>query len=110
MLSKITIQQPTTYTDGTPIAAADLAKAAYVLLLDTVDPPVKSYPVPAANVAAAVGGVITVLFTDIGFTPVPGTKYFVTVFDTVNGVNSGDATEANFTQAETPNAPTFSVA
>jgi hypothetical protein len=111
MLTKFLVQAPTTYKDLSPIAAADLAKAAYLLFIDTIDPPVKSYAVPAADVAASVNGLITVNFTEIGFAPVPGTKYFATITDTVNGVSSDDAVELNFTNPlPVPNAPTFSVA
>lgn len=102
----------TEYTDGSVIPAALLATQAYTLMIDTVNPPVKQFPVPAANVAAAVGGIVTVLFSDVGFTPVAGQAYFADVIDDVSGVNSAASNEASFIPLpKTPAAPTnFGVA
>lgn len=71
-VSQVSFTLPTTNTDGSKIAGPVTA----VVLIDTVTPPVKSYAVPAANIAAAVAGVVTVTFAQLGFTPVAGTDYF----------------------------------
>ncbi len=70
----ISFQAPTLNNDQlTPITEA----LSYTLFVDSVDPPVKSYAVPAADIAAAVAGLITVKFTDIAFVPVIGMRYYV---------------------------------
>lgn len=81
---KITFTVPTQYDDGTPIAAAELATAKYAVFLDTVNPPVKQYPVPAALLQST-GSVSVDTLKDLGVTLVPGTTYFVAMDDAVNG-------------------------
>lgn len=53
---KIQFDTPLTGTDqngnAVQLSAADIAALTYIIFLDTVNPPVKSYAVPAANVAA----------------------------------------------------------
>jgi len=100
----------TTYTDGTAIPAGTLLS--YVALIDTVNPPLAQFPVPAADVAAESAGVITSSFADLGFNPVPGTTYFAAVTEASGAAVSTDSNIATFTYpAEVPNAPTgFTVA
>lgn len=100
--STITFSLPTTNTDGSPITEALSA----TVFIDTVSPPVKSFAVPAANIAAAVAGVVTVTFAQLGFTPVKGTDYFADM-----SVTDADGTSAlsnldSFKYAVVPAAPT----
>lgn len=103
----ISFTAPTTNTDGTPITLP----LSYVVSIDTVNPPVKAYPVPAANVAAAVAGVITVTSADLGFVPVAGMTYYIDV-DAAEGSNvSVDTPTITYVYSPTPNPPTgFTVA
>ena len=73
--SSFSFSVPTTFDDGvTPLPSG--VPVSYSILVDTVNPPSTAYPVPAANVSAAVGGVVTVEFAALGFKPVIGTTYF----------------------------------
>ena len=76
--TEIQFQAPTLNNDGSPITEA-LSYEAYI---DTVNPPVKAYAVPASAVSAAVAGLITASFAGMLFTPVNGTTYFVNVVAT----------------------------
>jgi hypothetical protein len=105
--SKFQLQLPTTNTDGSPITETLSA----TVFVDTVNPPVKSFAVPAANMAAAVAGLVTVTFAQLGFVPVKGTSYFAGA-----EVSDADGTSIMsnpidaFTYNIQPNAPTgFSV-
>lgn len=98
--TKVSFTLPTANTDGTPIAEA-LTEAVFI---DTVNPPVKSYAVPAS--VTPVAGVLTVTFVQLGFTPVPGTDYFAAA-----EVSDADGTSAmssvvSFKFEVVPNAPT----
>jgi len=104
MLTEISFKESTTYADGSPIPAG--TPLTYNLLIDTVNPPLKSYSVPAANVAAAVGGTITVKFTDIGFVPLYNVPYFVAATEATGTAVSADSTVVSFTQVIPPAAPT----
>lgn len=112
MSTKVTFNTPLTYSDGSTIPAAALAAASYVLEIDTVNPPAKSFPVPAANVAAGVANPdgskhVTVLFTEAGFTPVPNVTYFVTAQSIVSGQSSVPSSPiAQFSNVVAPNPPT----
>jgi hypothetical protein len=103
--TKIQFTPATTYTDGTPIPAGTVLS--YVALIDTVNPPIAAFPVPAADVAAETGGVITSLFTELGFKPVPGVTYFAAVTEASGAAVSADSAIVTFTYpVEVPNAPT----
>ena len=104
MASQIQFTESTTYTDGTAIPAG--TALSYNVLIDTVNPPVKAYPVPAANVAAAAAGVITVKFTDIEFVPVNNVEYFVAATEASGTAVSADSNVATFTQVVPPSPPT----
>lgn len=93
---------PTANTDGSLITEA----LTYKLLIDTVNPPVKSFVVPTANIAAAVAGVVTVKFTDIGFVPVKGQDYFASSVATDTDGSSALADVVSFAYSVVPNAPT----
>lgn len=115
---KIRFTTPTDYTDGTAIAAAALAAATYMIFLDTANPPVKSYKVPAANLSAAIkqvdGSFLVTVDTsnDLGIVLVPKTTYFVAADDSVDGVTFSDETSVlTYTYIPKPNSPgNFSLA
>jgi hypothetical protein len=98
----LTFTLPTQNTDGTPITKALSATA----FIDTVTPPVKSFPVPAANIAAAAAGVVTVTFVELGFTPVAATDYFVDVTVTDADGTSSPSASLQFGYSVVPKAPT----
>jgi len=101
--SELSFSAPTTNVDGSAITEA----LSYIAFIDTVNPPVKSYAVPAADVAAAVSGVITTKFTELGFTPVNGTTYYVDVEATDQNGASAPTTVLSFVyQGPLPGAPT----
>src|SRR5450759_794119 len=100
--TEISFTAPTKNTVGSPITKA----LSFTAFIDTVTPPVKSYSVPAANVGAAVAGVITVTFAQLGFVPVTNTDYFVDVTATdADGVSSPSAS-VQFGYSVVPSAPT----
>lgn len=101
MQTEIKFTEPTTNTDGSAITLP-LTFTAYI---DTVNPPVKSYAVPAAQIAAAVGGVITATFTQLGFTPTANSDYFVDVTATDATGTSVPSSVVQFAYAVVPNAP-----
>lgn len=110
-VTKFSFTEATTYDDGTPITPADIANLVYVIAVDTIDPPLNSFIVPAADIAAAVAGVVTVPFADIGFVPAPNVKYFARVTEASGLQVSVPSNEISFTNVKTPNPPTgFSVA
>lgn len=120
---KLTFTSPLKYVDGTAIDATVLASLTYQVFIDTVSPPVKSYPVAAAALSAAVvnaDGTKTVTVDCVkgdatGFTPVLGTKYYCAVEDTVdengNAVTSPSSAVVAYTYEAQPSAPSgFTVA
>lgn len=105
MLTEFQFTESLTYADGTAIPAGTVLS--YALLIDTVNPPVKSYPVPQANVDAAdANHVVTVKFSDIGFTPAYNTPYFVAATEATGAAVSVDSTVLPFEQVIPPAAPT----
>lgn len=110
MDTKFTFTTPINDTNGNALSASVLAALTYAVLVDTVNPPLKSYPVPAADIAAGKvnpdgSKTITVLFTDIGFTPDPNVTYFATAMDSLGTLTAGDANIVSFTNAVTPAKP-----
>jgi hypothetical protein len=101
---KITFTVPTTFDDGTPITAADLAAAKYAVFLDIVTPPVKQYPVPPALLQGT-GAVTVDTAKDLGVTLVPGTTYFVAMDDSVNQVLSDLTSVLTFKYTPKPLPP-----
>ena len=104
MLTQFQFTESTTYTDGSAIPPG--TSLTYNLLVDTVNPPVQGYSVPAANVAAAVGGVVTVLFSDLGFVPVPNVSYFAAATEAWGAAVSADSNVVTFVQVLPPSPPT----
>lgn len=93
---------PTTNTDGSAI----VEPLSFTAFIDSISPPIKSFAVPAANVTAAVGGVVTVTFAQLGFAPVKGTDYFVDVTATDADGTSAPSAILGFAYSVVPNAPT----
>lgn len=102
MSSEVSFTAVTTATDGSALTEP----VNYAVQIDTVSPPVKSYPVPAANAAAAVAGTITATFAQLGFTPVEDTPYFVDVTATDADGTSAPSGIVTFTNKAVPNVPT----
>jgi hypothetical protein len=120
---KVTFTSPLNFAGGAAIPAAIAATLAYTLFIDTVNPPAKSYPVDPAAVAAATknadgSSTITVDCLKnqaVGFTPSPGTTYYIAVEDNVqeggNAVVSPESPILTYTYELQPAAPgNFSVA
>lgn len=101
---KITFTVPTQYDDGSPISAAELATVKYAVFLDTVNPPVKQYPVPPALLQTT-GGVTVDTAKDLGVTLVPGTTYYVAMDDSVNGQLSDLTSVLTYVYTPKPNPP-----
>lgn len=100
---KITFTTPLTDTNGNALAAAALATATYLIFIDTVNPPLASFPVPQANLDAGVVNpdgsktVVVDAVTDLKFAPVDGTTYFVAAEDSVSGISSAESGAVQFT-------------
>lgn len=102
-LSEIQFQVPTLNADGSAITLP----LNYIALIDTVNPPVKAFAVPPANVTAAVAGLVTVTFAELGFVPVNKTPYFVEVEAQDSFGTSAPTAVLSFTYvAPLPAAPT----
>ena len=89
------------------LTAAQIAALTYTIFLDTVNPPVKTYPVPAADLAAATANAngskhVTVNSTDLGVTPVAGTTYYVAVQDSLGNAVSPESPVLIYIDAITP--------
>jgi len=109
-IKQFTFDTPTKYQDGTPISATDLASISYRVLIDTVNPPVKGFPVPASNLAGARvnadgSKTVTVLFTDLGFAPTANTQYYYAAQDSLGTMPAAISTVVPFANAVAPNAP-----
>ncbi len=102
-VTKFTFTAPTTNADGSAIAAGETLS--YNVLIDTISPPVKSYAVPAAEVATATNGNITVTFAQLGFVPVEGTTYYADVVAVNAAGTSAPSSGVSFTYAVVPTAP-----
>lgn len=116
---KITFDTPLNGTDASgnavTLTAAQIAALTYTIFLDTVNPPVKTYPVPAADLTAATANAngskrVTVNATDLGVTPVAGTTYYVAVEDSLGNAVSPESPILTYLDVVTPGSPAnFSV-
>lgn len=98
--TQLSFDVPTTNSDGSTISEP----LSYTALIDTVNPPVKSYPVPSTAVITS--GVVSVTFAQLGFAPVKSTDYFVEVTATDADGTSAPSTVLGFAYSVVPNAPT----
>jgi hypothetical protein len=100
MQTEISFIAPTTNADGSVLTEA----LTFAALIDTVNPPVKSYAVPAD--ATVTSGTVTATFAQLGFAPVNGTTYYVDVIATDASGSSQPSGEVTFIYAVPPSAPT----
>lgn len=107
---KIQFDTPLTGTDQNgntvTLSAAQIAALSYVVLLDTVNPPVKKYPVPAANINNATANAngskhVIVTDTDLEVTIATNTSYFVEIQDALGTALSTTAV-LNYEDVVTP--------
>jgi hypothetical protein len=102
---QVTFVAPTTYNDGaTPLPTPDALS--FNVLIDTVNPPVKSYPVPAAQTPSTPGATVTVTFAQLGFTPVGNTTYWASATATDAAGTSTETAPVSFLYELAPAAPT----
>lgn len=88
--------------NGVAFTPAQIAAAQYTVLVGSPGGQ-KSYAVPAALLANLAPNVpVTVPFSSIGFVPVPGTTYHISVVVTLDGVTSDVSPEVSFTNSLTP--------
>ena len=100
--TKVTITAPTMNTDGSAITLP----LTYTVFIDTVNPPVKAFAVPAAEITT---GTFVVTFAQLGFTPTPGTDYVASVDCSDTDGTSLMAADVSFKYGVVPNAPTFTI-
>jgi len=114
---KIAFDTPLTGTDDAGnvgnLTAAQIASLTFTAFVDTVNPPVKSYAVPAANVTAATTNAngskhITVdAQADLKIALVPGTTYYIGLKDSLGSNISPETPILTWTDlVTTPSAPT----
>jgi hypothetical protein len=90
---------------GVAFTPAQIAAATYKVLVGSKLAAQQAYAVPAAVFAGlAPHAPVTVPFNAIGFTPVPGVEYHVSVVVTVDNVDSPASTPIVFTNSLTPAA------
>ena len=101
--SKISFTAPTTYADGvTPLPSPDALT--FNALIDTVNPPVKSYVIPTAETSTVPGAVITATFAQLGFAPAVNTTYYATATASDATGTSADGNIISFTYVLPPAA------
>jgi hypothetical protein len=90
----------------TVFTAAQMANAAYVVLVGSPELGQLSFPVPPPVVnATKPGDPVVVTFAQLGFKPVPGTSYTVQVVCMLDGLESPASTPVTFANSLTPAAP-----
>lgn len=109
---KIAFNSPLNGTDPTgatvPLSAADIAALTYTIFLDTVNPPVKTYPVPVANVKAGVANPdgsnrITVdAIKDLSVPVVNNQTYYVAIEDQEGNAISAESAILTYVYKVTP--------
>ena len=109
-VSKLVWTPPTTNADGTPISPADAAALTYTAYIDTVNPPVKAYPIPPGAIVklsppAENGATMSVTAAGLGFIPTDGVTYYVAITATDTEGTSAQSAAASFTNKAVPSAP-----
>jgi len=85
---------------------AQMASAAYVVLVGAAGNGQQSFPVPPSVVnATRPGDPVVVTFAQLGFKPAPGTSYTVQVVCMLDGLESPASTPVTFANSLTPAAP-----
>lgn len=100
MATELSWNAVTASSDGSPLVGA----VSYTAYIDTVNPPVKAYPVPSTD--APVAGVLTATFASLGFVPVGNTTYYADVTATDTAGTSVPSGVVTFSNAVAPAAPT----
>jgi hypothetical protein len=112
---KIQFDTPLTGTDqnGNPVtlSADEIAALSYVVLFDIINPPKQSYPVPAANLAAATlnpdgSKRVTVTDADLKVTIADNVQYYVEIQDALGNQVSAPTAVVPYELVVTPSAPT----
>jgi hypothetical protein len=112
-LMKISFDTTLTGKDQTgavvTLSAADVAALVYTAFIDTVNPPVKSYPIPAAFIIGTVnanGSVhVTVDAASLGVVVQDNVPYFIALQDSLGTNVSAETSILTFTQVITPDPP-----
>jgi hypothetical protein len=112
---KIAFDTPLTGTDQSgavvTLTPAQIAALTFTVFVDTANPPVQKYPVPAANITAATANAngskrVTVdAVKDLGLTITAGTEYFVAVEDSLGTAISPETAVLTYMDVVTPGAP-----
>jgi hypothetical protein len=112
---KIGFDTPLTGTDasGAPVTltAAQQAALVFTIFLDTVNPPVKSYPLPSSLTTPPMTNAngsrhYTVdAVKDLGLSPVPGVTYYVAIQDALGAAISPETAVLTYMDVVTPSAP-----
>lgn len=102
--SKITFHRLHKFKEnGVAFTPAQIAAATYKVLVGSSGAAQQSYLVPASALAGlAPTAPVTVSFSSIGFTPVPGVTYHVSVVAVLDGVVSDASPDVVFTNPLTP--------
>lgn len=81
---------PTKFSDGSPMSLTIAQSLAYEINVTAMDDPATEshYLVPPAAVKAAINGVVTVQFADLGFVPKLNTFYYAIMFDATLGTDA----------------------
>lgn len=99
-------------SSGTTVALspADIAALTYTAYIDTVNPPVKAYPIPSAKIVGPANPNGSVRVTvdavaDLGVTVVDNTQYFIDLKDSIGNAVSAATQVMTFTEVVTPDPP-----
>jgi hypothetical protein len=112
---KIQFDTPLTGTDQSgdtvTLTAAQESALTYTIFVDTVNPPVKSYPLPSSLATPPMTNAngsrhYTVdAVKDLGITLVPGTTYYIAIEDALGTAVSPETAVLTYTDVVTPSAP-----
>ena len=80
---------------------AQIAAVTYTAIIASAAAGAKQYPIPA-SITGTSTGVVTVPFSELGFTPKPGENYVVQVVATLDGVDSPASSPVTFSNSFTP--------
>ena len=113
---KIAFDTPLVGTDSTGAAvtltAAQIAELTFTMFVDTVNPPVKPYPVtlsklttaPTANANGSQRVTVDAV-KDLGLTIAAGTTYYVAIEDALGTAISPETAVLTYVDVVTPGAP-----
>lgn len=92
------------------LSPSDVAALKYTAYIDTVNPPVKAYPIPPAKIVgpANLNGSVRVTIdaaADLGVTVEDNVEYFIDLKDSIGNVVSAATQVLTFTEVVTPDPP-----